>query len=355
MYFLEVIKHYWPIILTPFLLSAFFTLLALYVFPKIGLMDRPKRYGLKRAPIPYYGGLAVFFSFLISVFAFVDIDRSELALLIAGSLIALIGFLDDLLSLSPILRIFCQILAGSLLAFFGVGILSFNLPFVGVIDLDWPLFEFFGTTIPILGMLFTIFWVVAVINTVNFIDGVSGLTSGVTFISALTIFVLSVHPTIHENPASQAGLASIALILAMVSLGFLIFDFPKPKILMGDTGSTFLGFMLATLAIFAGGKVATAFLVLGIPILDMVWVVLRRTYEGKKFWHGDLKHLHHRLMDIGLSKRQVLILYYAITAVFGISAVSFVSTQQKFFVLIALVILMLLLAFALVFIPSRKK
>ena len=108
------------------------------------------------------------------------------------------------------------------------------------------------------------------------------------------------------------------------------------------------------MAIFSGGKVATAFLVLGIPILDMVWVVLRRVFSGKKFWEGDLKHLHHRLMDLGFSERQVVILYLFITAFFGFAAVLLVSSQQKFFMIISLAVLMLLLAVSLVLVPKGK-
>ena len=118
----------------------------------------------------------------------------------------------------------------------------------------------------------------------------------------------------HENPASQTDLATVSIILSMVCLAFLLFDFPKPRILMGDTGSTFLGFLLATLAIYSGGKVATAFLVLGLPILDTIWAVLRRVYSGKKFWQGDLKHLHHRLLDLGASERLVVLFYLFVTS-----------------------------------------
>jgi UDP-N-acetylmuramyl pentapeptide phosphotransferase/UDP-N-acetylglucosamine-1-phosphate transferase len=207
----------------------------------------------------------------------------------------------------------------------------------------------------IISALFTIFWVMAILNTMNFVDGISGLTSGVSFIAGLTLFVLSVHPAVHADPGSQVGVATIALIIAMISLAYAIFDFPKPRILMGDTGSTFLGFMIACLAIFSGGKVATVFLVLGIPILDMIWVVLRRTFvEKKAFWKGDLKHLHHRFLDFGFSERRVVVLYLIITAIFGISAVSFVSSQQKFFVLIGLVVLMSVLAGMLVLSPRKK-
>ncbi|MBT4917232.1 undecaprenyl/decaprenyl-phosphate alpha-N-acetylglucosaminyl 1-phosphate transferase, partial [Candidatus Peregrinibacteria bacterium] len=113
--------------------------------------------------------------------------------------------------------------------------------------------------------------------------------------------------------------------------------------------------LIAALAIFSGGKVATAFLVLGIPILDMIWVVVRRTLKGKKFWQGDLLHLHHRLLGINLSERVVVLIYLFVTALFGIFAVTFVTTEQKLFILAALVILMLLLATALVLLPRKKQ
>lgn len=351
MFDLNLILNYWKPAVFAFALTILLILLALKFFPKLGLMDRPQKYGLKRAPIPYYGGLTVFLAFIASVLIFVPIESHVLGLLIAATLIALLGFLDDLINLPPWLRIFVQFIAAIILIFSGIGILSINLPFFGTIDFTgWIIYG-----IPLLGAIFTIFWVMAILNTMNFIDGVPGLSSGVSFIAGLTIFFLSINPTLHEDPASQVGVATIALIVAMISLAFLFFDFPKPKILIGDTGSTFLGFLLATLAIFSGGKVATAFLVLGIPILDMIWVILRRTFvEKKPFWRGDLKHLHHRLLDIGFSQRIVVTLYLGITAIFGFSAVVLVSSQQKFFMLIALGILMVLLACSLVLIAKRK-
>ncbi|MDA1060801.1 MAG: MraY family glycosyltransferase [bacterium] len=321
------------------------------MFPSWGLMDRPHRYGLTRKSIPYYGGLVIFLSFLIAVILFVPITKAVIGLLIGATLIAILGFLDDLLGISPFVRLFVQLLAALVLVFSGIGIYSINFPFFGVLN-------FSGVVVGgvlVLSAIFTVLWVMTIVNVMNFVDGVSGLTSGVAFVSGMTIFLLSINPTLHADISSQVGVATIALILSMTGLAFLIFDFPKPKILMGDTGSTFLGFVIATLAIFSGGKVATAFLVLGIPILDMIWVVLRRIFSGQKFWKGDLKHLHHRLMDIGFSERQVVILYLFITAFFGITAVLLVSSQQKFFMIISLAVLMLLLAIALVLVPRGRR
>ena len=333
-----------------FALTVFFLVLALKYFPKWGLMDRPKKYGLKRSPIPYYGGLVIFLSFLIAVFLFVPLNVATIGLIIGASMIAILGFFDDLLSLGPFLRLFVQFLAALVLVFSGIGILSINLPFLGTLEFT----NFIYNGVFVLSAVFTIVWVMAILNTMNFVDGISGLGSGVSFVAGLTIFFLSINPNLHADLASQMPVAMLGLIVAMISLAFLLFDFPKPKILMGDTGSTFLGFVIATLAIFSGGKVATAFLVLGIPILDMVWVVLRRISSGKKFWKGDRKHLHHRLLDVGFSEKLIVSLYLVITAFFGFTAVLLVSSQQKLFMLIALAILMLVLALSLVFIPRKN-
>lgn len=350
MQILSLLEQYWQPALFSFLLGLVLVLFALKVFPKMGLMDRPHNYGLKRKAIPYYGGLILYLGFLISVLVFVPMSKALIGLLIGATLVVLVGFLDDLFNLSPLLRMSVQFIAALVLVFSGIGLLSFNLPFLGTLDLTgWQI-----NGIMIWSAVFTVAWVMVIVNTMNLIDGISGLSSGVTFLAGLTLFVLSIHPGLHENPESQVGVAMIALILAMVALAFFFFDIPKPKILMGDSGSTFCGFVIATLAIFSGGKVATAFLVLGIPILDMVWVILRRLLSGQKFWKGDLKHLHHRLLDLGVSRRKVVVLYLLVTAFFGLTAVSLVSSQQKLFTLIALIGMMLLLASALVFIPKKR-
>jgi len=334
-----------------FFLTFTFVFGALKFFPKWGLMDRPHLYGLKRGAIPYYGGLVIYAAFLITVLVFVPLSSHVIGLLLASTLVMLIGFFDDLWKISPFVRLLVQFVAGVMLFIFGIGILSIKLPFLGV--LDFTSFQIEGFYV--LSGMFTVFWVMTILNSMNFVDGVSGLTSGVSFIASFTIFILSVNSGLHENPASQVAVATIAIILAAISLAFFIFDFPSPRILMGDTGSTFLGFMVATLAIFSGGKVATAFLVLGLPILDMLWVVLRRVFiDKKKFWHGDLKHLHHRLMDIGFSQRKVVTIYLFVTSLFGFAAVSFVNSQQKLFMLIALFVLMVLLASALILLPKKR-
>lgn len=340
----SIILHYWQPALFAFFCGFVFTWLAVKFFPKWGLKDRPHLYGIDRPPIAYYGGLAIFLAFIFSVLFFVPLTDQLISLLLAATLIMLLGFFDDLLNLPPILRIVGQFIAALILVSAGIGIFSINIPFFGLLDLD----NWLWNSIPVLSAAFTIVWVMVILNTMNFVDGVSGLTSGVSFVAGFTIFLLSVNPLLHENPASQAGVATLSLIISMLGLAFLIFDFPKPRILMGDSGSTFFGFMLAGLAIFSGGKVATAFLVLGIPILDMIWVVLRRFFSGQKIWKGDLKHLHHRLLDLGLSHRKVVLLYLGATAVLGLTSVQSVSSQQKLYIMVGLLALMLILALFLI-------
>jgi UDP-GlcNAc:undecaprenyl-phosphate/decaprenyl-phosphate GlcNAc-1-phosphate transferase len=333
------------------------TMAALKCFPRFKLMDRPWRYGLKRKPIPYYGGLIIFVCFVVSVLIFVKMDAHVAGLLVGGFLIAGISFLDDLYGLSPWLRLFVQVVAALVLVVAGVGIHSISNPLGPVINLDQ---YFFSITLDqvygfsVLAALFTVMWVVAVVNTMNWLDGLNGLPSGVAAIAALTLFLLSIRPGIHYDISSQVPVAMMSVILFAVALAFWLFDFHPAKILMGDTGSMFIGFLLAALAIFSGGKVATAFLVLGFPILDAIWVIIRRIVRGKSPLRGDLKHMHHRLLEVGLSERKALYLIYSLCAVFGGIAV-FLEGIQKVYAIAAMFVLMSLLGGFAVFYSRRKK
>lgn len=335
-----IFMEYFEVFLLSFCLGALLTYLAVKIFPKVGLLDRPHLYGLCRAPIPYYGGIAIYLGFVILVSLFLDFDREVLGLLLCGSLIFVVGLLDDLFRISPWLRLLFQALAGVGLVYFGATILSINLPFFGELSLG------------IFASVFVVVWLMTVLNTMNFIDGIGGLNSGVTAICALCLFFLSVNPALHSDLASQENVARLSLIVSGLAFAFLLFDFPKPRILMGDSGSTFFGFLLATLAIFSGGKVATAFLVLGIPILDMLWVVARRVWRGQKFWQGDKLHLHHRLLLKGFSEKKVVIFYLFVTAMLGFSATLLVSNLQKFFMILALLVFGGI--FALVLVAEKK-
>ena len=324
-----------------FVITFLLTVAAMRFFPKLGLMDKPFKYGLKRAPIPYYGGIVVVIGFVLSVFIFVPVSPQLIGLIAGGLLLAVISFLDDMFGLSPFLRLGVQILAATILVVSGIGITSISNPLGEPFFLDAHKIDIlYG--ISVFGTLFTIVWVIAIVNTMNFLDGINGLSSGVAVIAALALFLLSIRPGIHYDIASQEIVATISIILFACALAFWIFEFHPAKILMGDTGSIFLGFVLATLAIFSGGKVATAFLVMGFPVLDAFWAIFRRVLAGKSPFKGDLKHLHHKLLSAGLSERKTLILIYILCALFGGIAV-YLESIQKFYAIIVMAVLMFIL------------
>jgi len=321
-----------------FILTLILVRIALWIFPKIGFMDKPKKYGLKRDPIPYMGGIILFIVFIIGVLIFLPLDMKVIGVLVGAFLIAGISFLDDLKDISPWIRLSVQILAGIIIVYSGIGILSITNPLGGVIELG------------ILASIFTIIWVLVIVNTMNFLDGINGLVSGVGVIASITIFALSIRP---DNLVDQTLVSTLAILMAGMCLAFLLFDFYPARILMGDTGSMFIGFLLAVFAILSGGKIATAFLVLGFPILDAFWVIFRRLLTGRSPMKGDLKHLHHRLLDFGMGEKKTLLLIYLLCALFGGAAI-FLGSRQKLYLIIAMALLMVFLGVFIVFSKKMK-
>ncbi len=329
--------------LTAFMLTTIFALIALWLFPRIKLMDRPKRYGLTRDPIPYYGGIALILAFLISVAFFVPSSRPLTGVLIALALIVVVSFLDDMFQIRPAIRLAVQVLAALIISFFGVGIRSITNPFGGMFVFDGIQFTIFGQTLLLISVLFTVAWIVFVMNSMNFFDGVPGLLSGVSSIAFFVIFLLSLRA---GHLIDQTQLIYLSMILFGICLAFVLFDVPSPTMLMGDTGSMFLGFLLAVLAIFSGGKVATLLIVLGVPLFDAVWSTLRRIIKGQSPFRGDLHHLHHRLLAAGLSERRVLFILYSVSGLFGFAAL-FLQSFEKMLAIGAILFTMILVSLLL--------
>ncbi len=318
-------------------------------FPRWGLLDNPKKYGLKRAPIPYFGGLAIFLGFFISVLVFVPLSKEIIGLLAGVVLLTLVSFLDDAFRLPPLLRLGVQILAAGMLIIAGVGITHLTNPFGGALDLttfDWNLglggAEYHFTLI---ADLFTIMWVLLLTNSLNWLDGVPGLSSGIAGLASLVIFFLAAREGFHYF--DQSAVIALAGILAGAALAFTVFNFPPPRILLGDSGSMLLGFVLAALAIFSGGKVATAALVLGFPLLDAAWVILRRIFSGQSPFHGDYGHLHHRLLAAGFTERKTVILVYLASVAFGSIALFIDNSFGKLLALGGLFVVMLVVGWKL--------
>lgn len=319
-----------------FVFSVILIFVATKWFPRCGLLDRPQKYGLTRPPIPYYGGLALYAAFVFSVLFFLPIDPALSGVLIALTLLTGVSFFDDLFSLHPFLRLTTQVLAGGILVYSGIGIHSITNPFGPPFVLDQYRFSLGGEEVFLISALFTIAWVVLMVNSMNFLDGVPGLVSGVTFLATVVIFLLSIRP---GHTVDQTTVTLLSAILGACVLAFFVFDFPPPKILMGDTGSIMLGFLIAVLAIFSGGKIATAFLVIGFPLLDALFTVLRRIFQGQVPWKGDFGHLHHRFLKAGFTQRHVVLIVCLVSALFGGVALFF-GSEQKFFALLALLMLM---------------
>lgn len=331
---------------SPFFLGLFAFLLsltlhgaALFLFPRIHLFDCPAKYNLTRSPLPYPTGLASILTFLILfIIPRPELSFQDLGLILSVIALACISFADDLRNLPPWLRLILQFFIGFLLFATGTRIYTITNPLGGIFKLDTfdiPS-ELFGP-LPLWSGIFTIVWLSLTMNAFNWFDGIPGQVSILSVIGGFTIGFLAL-----SERVNQPEIAAIAFILGGTALASALFDFPPNKLVMGDTGAMFFGLMLGTLSIYAGGKVATALLVLGLPLIDSVLVSLTRILKGKSPLKGDLDHLHHRLLKKGWTERQVILLTVLLGSAFGITAL-FLSTFQKFLAIILLTALILLL------------
>lgn len=303
-----------------FVLSFLLSLAVLKLFPRWGLMDNPKKYGYTRAPIPLSGGVVIPLVFALITLLFLPFEKHLFALTFGAVALAGVSFWDDRGGLSPVFRLGFQLFLALFVVVFGVGIEVISNPLGGHFDLTA-----YEINIPWRGIfyqitvwadLFTIIWLIAMINTLNWLDGVVGLSAGTALAGGITLGVLSL-----TSLVNQPEIALLSFVFSAAILGFLFFNFPPPKMLLGDAGAMPLGFILAVLAIFSGGKVATAFLVLALPLLDAFWVAFSRLVRGKKPWEGrDKAHLHDRLLLLGWSERQIFFLFFAVAVSLGVSS-----------------------------------
>lgn len=275
---------------------------------KIGAIDIPNKRKIHSTPTISGGGTAIFLGFIVA-FLFLNRTSPEITgFAIATTIIVILGIFDDILGLSAGPKIIFQSLAALIIISFGVQI------DVGVI-LRGHIPESLG----ILSIPLTYIWIIGITNAINLIDGLDGLAAGISTISAFTIAVVA-----FLN--GQLTVATLALIIGFSALGFLPHNF-RSRIFMGDTGSMFLGFSLATLSIMGSVKLAAAFslavpiLILAIPIFDTLFAIIRRIVTRKPIHEGDRKHIHHRLLDLGFSSIQTVIFLYILSIFFGGMAV----------------------------------
>lgn len=325
---------------------------------QIGLVDRPGADRVGARALPRIGGVALYLAFLVGLgLTFVlPVDRTfdpwepaRLALLTIGASIVFVVMLaDDAVDLPPRTKLAWQLLAALLVVLpalwherGGIIIGDFRAPIVGTVVL--PLW----VAVP-----FTIFWIVGMMNTVNWMDGLDGLAGGVTLLACVVLFA---HTYFQPPEARQFTIALLPLLLAGAVAGFLPFNWHPARLIMGDCGAMFLGFVLAGISIIGGAKLATTMLALAIPILDVAWLIVARLVRGRSPMQRDARHLHHRLYELGLSQRQVVAIYYGLCGIFGALALLLDETLPKLIAMLVAAMLLGLLLLALARLTPRGR
>ena len=317
-------------------LAAGLTPLARRLGERAGWFRQPTPRHVHTRPTARSGGLALALAATAALFPVLllsarpAIEAVRVGVLLIGSLLAFgLVLYDDVRELSPWAKLASQ-LGVALFAVFPYFLAPGLEPPPGLVieQVQNPL----GGTIylpPAIAIPFTLFWIMGMMNTLNWLDGLDGLAGGVTAIAALLLFI-------HTLRLGQYSLAPLCLALLGACLGFLPYNFHPARIFMGDSGAMYLGYFLAILSIIGGAKIATALLVLGVPILDVAWVIIFRLSQGRSPLQADRIHLHHRLLDLGLSQVQIVLLFYAFCAGFGALALLLPSGRYK---LLALVVM----------------
>ncbi|OGG34992.1 hypothetical protein A2363_02105 [Candidatus Gottesmanbacteria bacterium RIFOXYB1_FULL_47_11] len=330
-------------IFVPFFFAACTTLavtpLVIAIAKKYKLVDNPKkRYHPAHTHtgiIPRAGGLALFIGLILTTAIFIPVSKLYAGMLISATILVIVGLLDDRRDVNPYIRFGTNVLAALIMVLAGAGIPYITNPLTGgVIHLDtWRVtFTFWGThSILVWADLFALLWIIWTMNIVGWSAGVEGQMPGFVAIAAFTLGLLSLRFTALDP--HQTTITILAFIVAGVFAGFIPWNFYPQKIMPGYGGKTLAGFLLALLGILSYGKLGTALLVLGIPMTDAAYTLLRRIGKRKSPVLADRGHLHHRLLDIGWGKRRVALFYWGVSAILGVVALS-VNSRQKLFALL---------------------
>ena len=304
---------------------------------KIGAIDIPKdNRRMHKKPTPRIGGLAIIFGFTVATLCFAQPSRQLYGTLAGAAIIAVMGVIDDCKNLPAKLKFVIQIIAALVVVFAGdIKIDVFTNPNFLSDNPYWVLPEWLSVTL-------TVIWIVFITNAVNFIDGLDGLAAGVSAIMSISLVFISIR-------VGEYSIAILGIALMGSCFGFLPFNFNPAKIFMGDTGSTFLGFMLATLSIqgvfksYAVISFAVPLLILGLPLFDALFAMIRRILRGQSPMTADRGHLLHRLVDMGFSQKQTVFILFAISGVLGITAVLLAESGVLRALLLVICVLILLL------------
>lgn len=342
---MSLIIIYGTIFLISFGLSYVSTPLVIKFAIKNDLIDNPNKDDRRvhKKPVPRVGGLAMVFSMLISlilvfilsfVFKEIVLDLRMIGYLLGATVIATMGFIDDIKDIKAKYKFVFQMVAATIVYVFGISIIGVKIPFIYNHLIDFGVFAY-----PI-----TVLWILGITNAVNLIDGLDGLAAGISSIAATSLLLIFI--------ATGAPIEAIIITLILVgaTLGFLPYNFNPAKTFMGDVGANFLGFTLATVAILGSAKGYTIFaivapiIVLGVPIFDMLFAIVRRLLKGQGIMTADKDHIHHRLLRSGLSHKQVVLALYIATSILGIIAVAIAKVAIWQIMLLILSIIAFVLA-----------
>lgn len=286
---------------------------AVYFSKKIKWHGRKSKRHIHKKDISRIGGMAMILAFNLAILLNRDlvITPEICGIMIASLIIMVLGLWDDIRELYWKTQLFFQVAVSILVFIFGTRIYYVTNPFTGgILNLDSGFRVIISTGL-------VIFWIVFVMDCINWSDGIDGLSGGIAFLSAMTIFFLSL-----KNEVNQPPVAILACILAGEILGFIIFNFHPAKIMAGTSGAFFMGFAIAILAIISGTKIATAILVLVIPIVDFLWVIGERIRNKKSIFKPDKSHLHYKLLKLGWSEKKIVFWYWSATTLIAIVALN---------------------------------
>lgn len=294
---------------------------------KVGAVDKPNARKVHTHAIPRLGGLAIYIGFMAAVLFCVPVRHELLGLLLGCTAIVALGIWDDICNIPAKEKLVGQIVAACIPIAFGIQIEWLTNPFGTLIVLP-----------ELVAVPVTIFWIIGFTNTVNLIDGLDGLAAGVSFIASVSMFLLA-------YTMNQYLPAMIIVAMAGAALGFLQYNFNPAKIFMGDTGSMLLGYTMAVAAVLGLVKTAATIalvvplIALGLPILDTLFAIIRRKMSGVPIFQPDKGHLHHRLLALGMSQKQAVLIMYFVSIVLGIVALFVANVNYQTGIATVLVVL----------------
>lgn len=337
---------YSELTLYPFLVACVVTILAtpfsLVFIKKFGLLDDPSKRNhpalIHTKPVPRGGGIPLFIGFFVAGLVYLPFTKITIALLLAAFLALAIGVVDDKYDISPYVRFLANLVTAGIVVGSGATIPFVTNPLGGILHLNTPSLSWELLGFPLLlrlGDIVSVIWIVWVMNMLNWSKGVDGQMPGIVAISAAVIGILSLRFGITDQNTLIAS--RLSFIISGCALGFLLFNFYPAKLFPGY-GATALYLLLAVVSILSSAKLATAILVMGVPMIDGVFTILRRLATGHSpFWHDD-KHLHHILLRLGLGQRRIALFYWLFSAILGTISLMLTSTGKLFAILMMVVL-----------------